>query len=164
MKMDVGYALFVAFWVWLAWLAVRKYLRAQRPSTPPKDGTRFVVTGTVSSEVAAQDGPPNGVFFVSPDDPAPMQRWSGVDHGPLPIKALTVAQDMCLSDAAREGARLVRSTTSLPGYVLAGSDMAPHPTRTVVTLARHGLLVASGDDYVIADKGLQALETLRWRS
>ena len=156
--MDMGYLLFAAFWMWVLWLFVRRYLRGRRRPVASPGEYKFVVTATGPSE---EHGTVAG-FFVSPNGGAHRQKWSGVDKGPMPLKALTVAQDMCLSDAAGVGARLTRSS-AMPGYVLAGSDTAAHPSRTIKTLERHGLLAASGNEFVITDRGLQALETLRMR-
>lgn len=155
--MDVGQWVMAAVFAWLAWLAVRRYRRGRRKNVESEViNVRFSVT----SEGGAPT-PAKGAYFVAPDDVG-QQQWSGVDRGPFAIKSLTVAQDMCLSDAADQGARLAPHPSG--GFALVGSRYAPHPTRTVTTLAKHGLLAPDGDGYVITDKGLQARETLRMRS
>lgn len=87
------------------------------------------------------------------------QRWNGVIECPLPLKQVTVAQADCLHDASC-GARIVAVRSSEILNPQDDDTTMAHPTRTVASLVKHGLLKHDGTGlYVVTELGLRVRET-----
>lgn len=99
---------------------------------------------------------------VTPQSRKRKLTWSGRDHGPMPISRLTPAQHMVLSSAAY-GDSLIGEADSVSREAFEDSRQAYREnTRTLKALAKHGFLKQDGMYYTITDKGLQALQVLRY--
>lgn len=110
-----------------------------------------------ASSRPAADKVPFKISYVPSD-----MEWSGSTSGTLPLKTLTYKQYECLEDA-RYGFKIVGVTPT------ERKKEQPHKTRahgqkTVASLARHGFLIANGEDgFAITDHGLNALEVCEVR-
>lgn len=89
-------------------------------------------------------------------------RWSGDTTIPLPIKQLTVSQYYCLRDATMKfRIRAESDVVEDTGYI---RSIKHHPTKTINSLVKHGMIAASDDGYfMVTNLGCRAFEQLPTR-